>query len=92
MKNSTVMIDSQEQDKWFDFAKVLAPCISVIFLVNSYIKGYFKDRASEREAALEVLMNKVIDLRVTPDIKRLTESIEKLNKSLLDIELRANKK
>jgi hypothetical protein len=91
MSNSVTMIGSQEEDKWFDFAKILAPCITVIFLINSYIKSYFKDRALERDAALQVLIKQTIDSEVRPDIRRLTDSIEKLNDAITDLKIRSNK-
>jgi len=89
MRNLTVM--TEETDRWIDLAKIFGICAGPFFLIQTWIKNYFKDKAQERDAALQVLINQTIDNRVTPDIQRLTQSIDKLNEAITDLKIRANK-
>ena len=80
-----------ESEKWLDFAKIIALCVGPYFLIKSWIDKYFKDKADQREAAFKVLINEQIDNRVVPDIKRLTESIDRLNEAIHDLKLKSTK-
>lgn len=79
-----------DSEKWLDFAKIVAVCLGPFFLIKSWIDKYFKDKAMEREAALQVLINQTIDTRVTPEIKRLADSVDKLRETVMDLQVKAN--
>jgi len=90
MRKYTMALEN-ESERWLDLAKIIAACAGPFFLIQTWIKNHFKDKAQERDAAMQVLINQAIDNRVTPDIKRLTESIDKLNGAITDLKIRANK-
>ena len=81
-----------DSEKWLDFAKIVALCLGPFFLIKSWIDKYWKDRASERDAALQIIINQTIDSRVMPEIKRMTDSIDKLREVVVDLQLKANNK
>jgi len=89
MKNVSMALET-DSEKWLDFAKIIALCIAPYFLIKNYIDKYFKDKALEREAALQVLINQTIDTRVTPEIKRLADSVDKLRETVSELQIKAN--
>lgn len=89
MRNVTVM--TEETNSWVDLAKIIAICAAPFFLIQKWIQEYFKDKAQQRDAALQVIVKQTIDSQVKPDIQRLTDSIEKLNEAITDLKIRANK-
>jgi len=89
MKTLNMAIET-DSEKWLDFAKIVALCLGPFFLIKTCIDKYFKDKAMEREAALHVLINQTIDTRVTPEIKRLADSVDKLRETVMDLQVKAN--
>lgn len=86
MRKSIVM--TEETNSWVDLAKIIAICAAPFFLIQKWIQEYFKDKAQQRDAALQVIVNQTIDNRVTPDIKRLTESINELKDAISELRIR----
>lgn len=87
MRNVSVM--TEETNSWVDLAKIISICAAPFFLIQKWIQEYFKDKAQQRDAALQVIVNQTIDSRVTPDIKRLTESIDELKEAITDLRIRS---
>lgn len=91
MKTLNMAIET-DSEKWLDFVKIAAACLAPYFLVKSWIDKYWKDKSLERDAALQIIINQTIDSRVMPEIKRMTESIDKLREVVVDLQLKANNK
>lgn len=81
-----------DSEKWLDFAKIIVFCLAPFFLIKSWIDKYWKDRAAERDAALQIIINQTIDSRVMPEFKRVSDSIDKLREVVLELQLKANNK